>query len=293
MKFFRVLVLTIACPLVPACGPNVDDVTAACVEIGETRKMDGALRVRILRDLGVPADELQQTHSSLERKFSFGDGVYGCVEYLSAKFDSSGDLAFGRPESLGVLVAARDLSSGVRITKLDAKYAVIPRKIVPNGAYTHFDQIKNMVTDSAVARGELLMSSRLIEVDDDEANIETYENGRLEGDSTSSVGSANETRLIVVSVHEISGIDELLLRTDHVQPGKEYSLIAVNIEPGSRDRSIEILLPRAQILAVDQVPTAPASELVVIRSVAVKVSGSEAEQLERMRMEPGVRFSLR
>ena len=85
MKKSRLVTAIIFLAAIAACGPSKDDITGACVEMGETRKMDGAVRVRMLRELGIPADDLQLVHTLLEIRFEKGEGVKGCTELLSRK----------------------------------------------------------------------------------------------------------------------------------------------------------------------------------------------------------------
>lgn len=62
-----------------------DDLLTACIEFGATRKGDGAQRVRILRDAGVPADRLEGTLNFLEMMFQLGMTSEECVEQIERK----------------------------------------------------------------------------------------------------------------------------------------------------------------------------------------------------------------
>ena len=47
--------------------PSYEEIEAACAEIGETRNMDGARRIQILRELGVPGYELRSVNDQIEK----------------------------------------------------------------------------------------------------------------------------------------------------------------------------------------------------------------------------------
>ena len=82
MKYTTISVIAILIT-VAACAPSKDDITATCVEISETRNMDGAVRIRLLRELGIPADDLERVHRYIQTRFAIGRGVKRCAEYLA------------------------------------------------------------------------------------------------------------------------------------------------------------------------------------------------------------------
>lgn len=57
---------TIAMIVIAGCGPSNNEIYAACVEMGQTREFESARRIQILRELGVPAKELEVTHSLIK-----------------------------------------------------------------------------------------------------------------------------------------------------------------------------------------------------------------------------------
>ena len=61
---------------------TISNIQAACAEIENTIKMDDAVRIRILRDLGVPGIRLSLTKSSIDLGYYMNPYEYDCVAYL-------------------------------------------------------------------------------------------------------------------------------------------------------------------------------------------------------------------
>lgn len=101
VKKYRSAAVITSLAAIAACGPSEDDITAACVEMGETRKMDGAVRIRMLRELEIPADDLQLVHTLLEIRFEKGEGVKGCTELLSRELGVRAATSTSKPIQKG------------------------------------------------------------------------------------------------------------------------------------------------------------------------------------------------
>ena len=61
---------------------TISNIQASCAEIENTRNMDDAVRIRILRDLGVPGIRLDLTKSSIDLGYYMNPNEYDCVGYL-------------------------------------------------------------------------------------------------------------------------------------------------------------------------------------------------------------------
>ena len=75
--FIAILLFALA-----SCGPTQkeleENAKLACLRIGETRKMDGELRVRIISEFGIKASNLSFVKSVIEKDFRLGIGGAVC-----------------------------------------------------------------------------------------------------------------------------------------------------------------------------------------------------------------------
>ncbi len=82
----RVLIVIATSTVLSGCGPSDDEIYATCVEIANTRKMDGAERIRILKDIGIKPHSLELAESLITLGYTVGDnGHVRCVQTIQAR----------------------------------------------------------------------------------------------------------------------------------------------------------------------------------------------------------------
>lgn len=86
MRVWRIAALVIAVAALSGCEVSEEEIKATCVEILHTRLMDGAVRIRMLRDIGVPADLLEKTEEYiiLIYRAKIPNGVNTCVRTIQS-----------------------------------------------------------------------------------------------------------------------------------------------------------------------------------------------------------------
>jgi pilus assembly protein CpaB len=179
-----------------------------------------------------------------------GAGVFRALRVAEAR---------ARVPMLPLLVAARDLPEGHRITAADTRRAEVPRDTRP-AAYEHPDSVVGRVTRVAVFAGEALVPGRLAP-EGAGAGLE--------------VKIAPGKRAMAVKIDEVAGVSGL------VQPNSRVDVLVTLRDDGDRDRQhAKLFMANMRVLSVGTaLERGPDGRPLDATTVALEVSPAEAEQL--------------
>jgi pilus assembly protein CpaB len=180
-----------------------------------------------------------------------GAGVFRALRVAEAR---------ARVPMLPLLVAARDLPEGHRITAADTRRAEVPRDTRPAAAYEHPDSVVGRVTRVAVFAGEALVPGRLAP-EGAGAGLE--------------VKIAPGKRAMAVKIDEVAGVSGL------VQPNSRVDVLVTLRDDGDRDRQhAKLFMANMRVLSVGTaLERGPDGRPLDATTVALEVSPAEAEQL--------------
>jgi pilus assembly protein CpaB len=178
-----------------------------------------------------------------------------------------------------VVVAARDMALGTRLTAMDVRLASLPERGVPKGAVTAVKEATGRVLLAAVSANEPILGNRLSEPNASEGIASTIDKG---------------LRAVSVPITDSTGVAGL------VQPKSRVDVIFTR--PGRMDEaSTSTILQNVQVLSTGRMapsglsPQAAAAEARAPRApvVTLLLTPDQAEVLELAKNEGKISLSLR
>jgi len=182
------------------------------------------------------------------------------------------------PQKL-VLVAARDMALGTKLTKEDVKLASLPERTVPKGALAQVKDAAGRVLLAAVSTNEPILATRLSDPNASEGIASTIDKG---------------LRAVSVPITDASGVAGL------IQPKSRVDVIFTR--PGRMDEaSTSTILQNVQVLSTGRLAPsglsaqAAAAEARAPRApvVTLLLTPDEAQVLELAKSEGKISLSLR
>ena len=175
-----------------------------------------------------------------------------------------------RPVTQGLMVAARDLSAGTRLTADDLRPMQVLVTDRPMGSFMAIDEVEGQIVNTNLGAGELILASRLSE--------------DVEGNALTALRSPN-MRAVTLRVDDVVGVAGFIL------PGNHVDVIATREEV--RQTYAQTLLSNVRVLAVDQQASADPTTPQVVRAVTLEVTPQGAEAIARARQQGQLQLSLR
>ena len=162
-------------------------------------------------------------------------------------------------ESGTIVVAARDLNFGTRLSAEDLVAIDWPRDRVPQGAYTSINQMLEegtRVVLSPMSTNEPVLSSKITGAGQRASLSALIEPGM---------------RAVTIRVDEVRGVAGFVL------PGERVDIALIRQEGG--DSVSEILLQNVRVLAVDQLANERTDQPTIARAVTLEVSTEQAQKI--------------
>ena len=175
-----------------------------------------------------------------------------------------------RPVTQGLMVAARDLSAGTRLTADDLRPMQVLVTDRPMGSFMAIDEVEGQIVNTNLRAGELILASRLSE--------------DVEGSALAALLSPN-MRAVTVRVDDVVGVAGFIL------PGNHVDVISTREE--GRQTVANTFLSNIRVLAVDQQASADPTKPQVVRAVTLEVTPQGAESIARARHQGQLQLSLR
>lgn len=178
--------------------------------------------------------------------------------------------ANAQPDVHRVVAAALSIPFATKVEGRHLKFVEIPVEVMPEGAFTSFEQVEGQVSTTAIARGEILVNERFA----------THDRG-----STLAALIDKNMRAITVRVDDVIGVAGFLL------PGNTVDVLASRKD---RQRAVtETILKNIKVLAVDQTASANENEPVIVRAVTLEMTPEQAEVVVKARTEGTIQLTLR
>jgi len=177
-----------------------------------------------------------------------------------------------------VLVAARDMALGTRLTRDDVRLASLPERAVPKGAVVQVKDATGRVLLAAVSTNEPILATRLSTPDSSEGIASTIDKG---------------LRAVSVQITDSSGVAGL------IQPKSRVDVIFTR--PGPMDEaSSSTILQNVQVLSTGRMaPSGQGAQAAAearaprVPVVTLLLTPSEAQELELAKSEGKISLSLR
>jgi len=171
-----------------------------------------------------------------------------------------------------VVVAAKDIPFGDRITAENVKLVGWPRDSVPDGVFHDPAEVVGRVANQKLVAGEAILKARAA--------------GQAGGSSLAALIEPNK-RAVTVRVNDVIGVAGFLL------PGNRVDVLASRSVDRGRSQT-RTLLQNLKVLAVDQTASTPDKDKpVVVRAVTLEVDPRQAEMLVQATEEGSVQMALR
>lgn len=177
----------------------------------------------------------------------------------------------GARKGTHVVAAAMAIPYGTKVEGRHLKYVEIPEGVAPTGFFTSVDDIKGRVSTTAIGRGEILVSERFAE---------------HEAGSTLAALVGENMRAVAVRVNDVVGVAGFLL------PGNRVDVLSARKE-NNRRAVTETILRNIKVLAVDQTASTDTNDPVIVRSVTLEVTPTQAEALVKAKTEGDIQLTLR
>lgn len=179
--------------------------------------------------------------------------------------------ASAEPNVHRVVAAALAIPFASKVEGRHLKFIEVPMEVLPEGAFTSFEEVEGQVSTTAISRGEILVSERFA----------AHDRG-----STLAALIDKRMRAITVRVDDVIGVAGFLL------PGNTVDVLASR--KVNQGRAItETILKNIKVLAVDQTAAANANEPVIVRAVTLEMTPEQAEVVVKARTEGTIQLTLR
>jgi len=175
-------------------------------------------------------------------------------------------------ETEPVVVAALEIPYGTKIESRHVKLVAFPVGTRPDNAYASFEEVEGQVSTNEIARGEMIVTSRL---------------ARHESGSTLAALVASNMRAVTVRVDDVVGVAGFLL------PGNRVDVLATRLNRRTRRASAETVLRNLKVLAVDQTASTDKNEPVIVRAVTLEMTPAQSETLAKSKEEGSIQLTLR
>ena len=168
------------------------------------------------------------------------------------------DAKYGALQSEGttVVIAARDISAGERITDRDVNTVHYPRQFLPVSVLHKSDAAVGLVALLPIAKGEFVLSSKV------------------------DIGGDWLTARVPVGMRAVP-LPVSELESNLIKPGDRVDVLVTGIAPGTNDTQTRTVLANARFLAIGS------------RAVALFVSPEDAEKLTLALQEGRVKLVFR
>jgi pilus assembly protein CpaB len=178
--------------------------------------------------------------------------------------------ASAQPNVHRVVAAALSIPFATKVEGRHLKFIEVPLDVMPNGAFTTFEEVEGQVSTTAISRGEILVSERFA----------AHDRG-----STLAALIEKDMRAITVRVDDVIGVGGFLL------PGNTVDVVAAR---RVNQRAVtETILRNIKVLAVDQTAAANENEPVIVRAVTLEMTPAQAEVIVKARTEGTIQLTLR
>lgn len=179
-------------------------------------------------------------------------------------------------EGVKVVVAAKDLDLGTRLTQDMTQAVPWPKESVPQGAFDSPDKVATRVVKTNILRGEPILESKLAPIGTTGGLASVIKEG---------------SRAMTVQVNEIVGVAGFAL------PGN-YVDILVNTEQDDKARNLskkisKIVLEHVLVLAVAQESKQDETKPKVVSAVTLEVTPLQAEKIDLARSVGSLTLVLR
>jgi pilus assembly protein CpaB len=172
-----------------------------------------------------------------------------------------------------VLVAAQDLTVGVKIAGMHLKLVGWPRELMPAGTFGDSAQVLGRITRMAMVAGEPILESKLAPLGSSSGFSSLIPPGM---------------RALTVSVNVVSGVSGFIL------PDARVDVLVTVTSPNNKEESkTKIILEDVLVLAVDQTFERSDDDPVKVQSVTLLVDPGQAEKLALASSEGKLQLVLR
>lgn len=175
-----------------------------------------------------------------------------------------------RQAGVPVVVAAREIAFGEKITVESLKLVTWPPDAVPEDAFKDTAEVVGKVASQRIYPGEPVLQRR--------ASLNA-------GGSSLAAMIEPTKRAVTVRVNDVIGVAGFLL------PGNRVDVLATVMS--DRNAKTKTLLQDIKVLAVDQTAQAEKDKPVVVRAVTLEVEPKQAEDLVAATEEGTVQLALR
>lgn len=168
-----------------------------------------------------------------------------------------------------VVVAARDIPLGYKITGAHVKVVTWPSDGAPADGFATIEEVEGKTPNQQIYAGEPILKQRVAELS--------------KGSTLSSLIELSK-RAITVRVNDIIGVAGFIL------PGNRVDVLATR--GGKKGANTTTTLQNMKVLAVDQT-TGDKDKPVLVRAVTLEATPEEAEILVEARSEGSIQLALR
>ncbi len=168
-----------------------------------------------------------------------------------------------------LVVAARPIMLGEKITAKHVKLKEWPKKVAPEGHFTKAEEVQGQVAKQNIYADEPIIQARIAKHD--------------KGSTLSAIIPVNK-RAVTIRVNDVVGVAGFIL------PGNRVDVLSTR-NFGGRTTTIT-LLESMKVLAVDQ-SIGDKDKPTVVRAVTLEASPEEGETLVQARSEGSLQLALR
>jgi len=173
-------------------------------------------------------------------------------------------------EVVNVVVAAMDVPYGQKFGKQHLEIVVLPKDGVPEDVFYDASELEGQVSKVDLLEGDILRKERV--------------SAKLEGTTLASMIALN-MRAVTVRVNDVIGVAGFLL------PGNYVDVLASKRRGGGS--SVETILRKIKVLAVDQIAGTKKNDPVVVRAVTLELTPKQAETIVKAQEDGRLQLALR
>ncbi|WP_394175082.1 Flp pilus assembly protein CpaB [Thalassotalea litorea] len=171
-----------------------------------------------------------------------------------------------------VVTVNSELPMGTAIEPKHLSDKLVPKDMVPDGAFTEQGQIKDMLVKQHMYPGDIIRQQRVVK--------------KGEGSSLASLIPKNK-RAVSLRVNDIVGVAGFIL------PGDYVDILTTYRRGRSSDTQTELVLSNIKILAIDQRASNDENKPQLVRAVTLELSLKQAEVLMSAKNKGAIQLALR
>lgn len=169
-----------------------------------------------------------------------------------------------------VVVAAKDLSIGSRLTADNLALTKWPRASVPRGSFSTIEEVDGRVNISKLVAGNPVLASELAAPGSGAGLVAAIKPGM---------------RAMAIQVNEVTGVGGFILPNTFVD--------VISIEERNRQKTAKRLLEKVEVLAIAQETFIEDGKPKVVRTVTLELTPEDAQKLALQTSEGAIQLVLR